>query len=75
MRLGRLHDVLAGYVERGTVPGLVSLVSRRGEVHVEALGRQAIDGEPMRRDTIFRVFSLTKPITAAAASCSRWATW
>jgi CubicO group peptidase (beta-lactamase class C family) len=66
-RLGRMHDVLAGHVERGAVPGLVALVSRRGEVHVQAIGRQAIDGEPMRRDTISRVFSLTKPVTAAAA--------
>jgi hypothetical protein len=37
-RLGRLRDVMAGHVERGEVPGLVTLVSRRGEVHVEAIG-------------------------------------
>ncbi len=50
------------------MPGLVTLVSRRGEVHVDAIGTKAIGGnEPMRRDTIFRVASLTKPITAAAA--------
>lgn len=65
-RLGRMRDVLAGHVERGAAPGLVALVSRRGEVHVETIGRQAIDGAPMRRDTIFRIFSLTKPIVAAA---------
>jgi len=34
--LGRMHDVMAGYVERGDVPGIVTLVSRRGEVHVDA---------------------------------------
>jgi hypothetical protein len=33
-RLGRMRDVMAGYVERGEVPGIVTLVSRRGEVHV-----------------------------------------
>src|SRR5687767_3748772 len=67
-RLGRMSDVLAGHVERGAVPGLVALISRRGEVHVEAIGSMATDGaEPMRRDTIFRVASLTKPIVAAAA--------
>src|SRR5437879_5901680 len=66
-RLGRMHDVMAGYVERGDVPGLVTLVSRRGEVHVDALGTTAVGGrDPMRRDTIFRIASLTKPITAAA---------
>jgi CubicO group peptidase (beta-lactamase class C family) len=67
-RLGRMHDVMAGYVERGDVPGLVTLVSRRGEVHVDALGTMAVGGrDPMRCDTIFRIASMTKPITAAAA--------
>ena len=67
-RLGRMHDVMAGYVERGEVPGLVTLVSRRGEVHVDALGTRRIGGsDPMRRDTIFRITSMTKPITAVAA--------
>src|SRR5436305_3748070 len=66
-RLGRMHDVMAGYVERGDVPGLVTLVSRRGEVHVDAIGMKAFAGlDPMRRDTIFRISSMTKPITAAA---------
>ena len=67
-RLTGMHDVMAGYVGRGEVPGLVTLVSRRGEVHVDAIGMKALGGsEPMRRDTIFRIASLTKPITAAAA--------
>src|SRR5438067_587134 len=67
-RLGRLHEVMAGYVERGVVPGLVALVSRRGETHVDVLGSMAVHGtDPMRRDTLFRIASLTKPITAAAA--------
>jgi CubicO group peptidase (beta-lactamase class C family) len=67
-RLGRLHDVMTGHVERGALPGLVTLVSRRGEVHVEAIGTKAIGGDsPMRRDTIFRISSMTKPVTAAAA--------
>ena len=65
-RLARMHDVMAGHVERGDVPGLVTLISRRGEVHADALGKQAIGGDPMRRDTIFRIASLSKPITAAA---------
>jgi CubicO group peptidase (beta-lactamase class C family) len=61
-RLGRLHDVMAGHVERGDVPGVVTLVSRRGETHVDAIGSTAIDGaDPMRRDTIFRITSMTNP--------------
>jgi CubicO group peptidase (beta-lactamase class C family) len=64
---------MAGYVERGEVPGIVTLVSRRGETHVDALGVKSIEsGEtlgsgPMQRDTVFRIASLTKPVTAAAA--------
>ena len=66
-RLGRMHEVMAGYVERGEVPGLVTLVSRRGEVHVDAIGMKAVsDSDPIRRDTIFRISSMTKPITATA---------
>ena len=50
------------------MPGLVALVSRRGETHVEAVGRQSFESDaPMRRDTIFRIASMTKPVTAAAA--------
>src|ERR1700748_1474224 len=67
-RLRRLHEVMTGYVERGEVPGLVTLVARGGEGHVDAIGAMAAGSEePMRRDTIFRISSMTKPITAAAA--------
>jgi hypothetical protein len=60
--LARFHDVMAGHVERGSVPGLVALVARQGRVHVEVLGTKAIgDAEPLRRDAIFRIASLTSP--------------
>ena len=65
--LGRLHDAMASHVERLEVPGLVTLVARRGEVHADAVGAKTVGGDPMRRDTIFRVSSLTKPVAAAAA--------
>jgi len=66
-RLRRMHDVMAGHVERGDLPGLVTLVSRRGEVHVDAIGMKTLGGsDPMRRDTIFRIASMTKPVSAAA---------
>jgi len=66
-RLARMHDVMAGYVARGDVPGIVTLVGRRGEVHVDAIGTKALGGgDAIRRDTIFRIASLTKPIAAAA---------
>ncbi len=67
-RLRRMHDVMAAQIEAGDMPGVVTLVSRRGETHVDAIGMQAFGGAaPMRRDTIFRIASLTKPVTAAAA--------
>ena len=65
--LARMHDALAGHIERGELPGLVAVVSRHGETHVDALGTmKAGGGEPIRRDTIFRISSMSKPITAAA---------
>lgn len=67
-RLARMHDVMAGHVERAARPGLITVVSRRGEAHVECIGSRTIDGnQPMARDTIFRISSMTKPVTAVAA--------
>lgn len=67
-RLARLRAGLERYVERGEVSGVVALVSRRGATHVEVLGWQDRERRaPMRRDSLFRIASLTKPITAAAA--------
>src|SRR5438045_2789989 len=66
-RLARMHDVLAGYVARGEVPGIVALVHRRGQTHVDAIGTLTLGGSaPVRRDTIFRISSMTKPVTAVA---------
>lgn len=67
-RLNSMHDIMAAHVARGAMPGLVTLISRRGETHVDPIGMQAVGGsEPMRANTIFRIASITKPITAVAA--------
>src|SRR5260221_8493924 len=67
-RLGRLGHVMRAHAERGTIAGAVVLVSRGDEVHAEAVGVMDLEtGAPMRRDTIFRIASMSKPITAAAA--------
>lgn len=67
-RLARMHDTLLRHVDRGRLPGLVALIGRRGAEHVDAIGALAFDRKaPMRRDTIFRLASVTKPITAVAA--------
>jgi len=66
--LKRMRQDLARHVDAGELCGLVALVSRAGETRVEAIGTMAIGGTaPMARDTIFRIASITKPITAAAA--------
>jgi CubicO group peptidase (beta-lactamase class C family) len=65
--LGRLHARLAEYVDHGTVPGLAALVARGADVHVEVLGLPALGAvTPLRRDAIFRIASLSKPIAGAA---------
>jgi CubicO group peptidase (beta-lactamase class C family) len=65
-RLGRLHNALAAHVGANDIPGLVALVSRGDQVHVKAFGVQSIGGSAMRRNTIFRIASMTKPVIAAA---------
>lgn len=67
-RLQRMHDVLVRHVDNGTLPGLVTLISRRGETYVDVIGTHGLDRyKPMQRDTIFRIASMTKPVTAVAA--------
>jgi CubicO group peptidase (beta-lactamase class C family) len=65
--LGRLHDAMAARVDSGGLPGLVTLVARGDQVHVDCIGGKAFgSAEPMRRDTLFRIGSMTKPVLAAA---------
>jgi CubicO group peptidase (beta-lactamase class C family) len=67
-RLDRMRTVMQGYLDRGEIPGIVTLVSRRGDSHAEAFGSLTLGGTlAMRPDTIFRISSVTKPITAVAA--------
>ncbi len=67
-RLTRMHQVMADHVAKGTVAGLVTLLSRRGETVVDTIGCQDLTRQDaMRRDTIFRIASMTKPIAAVAA--------
>ena len=67
-RLERMHAALRRHVDSGVLPGLVALVAHRGREHVETIGTMAFGGDvPMRRDTIFRLASMAKPVTAVAA--------
>jgi CubicO group peptidase (beta-lactamase class C family) len=66
-KVAELHMAMTCYVERGEIPGIVTLAARGDEIHVDAVGIKIIGEEgPMRRDTIFRIASITKPIAAAA---------
>jgi CubicO group peptidase (beta-lactamase class C family) len=63
-----LHDGLAAHIARGDLPGVVWLVMRGGEIHAGVLGAlRAGSPGPMRRDTLFRISSMTKPMVAAVA--------
>ena len=66
MEFELLRDVVARHVGDTNVPGLVVLAAHGEEAHAEALGHLAIGGPPVRRDSLFRIASTTKPITAAA---------
>ncbi len=62
----RLHEVAQRHVGDEQVPGMVALVARGDAVHAEVLGTMAVGGGPVTRDSIFRISSDSKPITAAA---------
>src|SRR3954471_6342862 len=67
IRLARVTDTLARHVEQGAAPGLAAVVCRRGVGGVEVVGTSAVGGtKPVERNSIFRIASMTKPITAVA---------
>ena len=61
----RLEEIVETAVARGDAPGVVAAVGRGGEGYVAAAGVMAVGGPPMRPDTLFRIASITKPVTAA----------
>ncbi len=67
-RLKRIDSVMQRYVDQRILAGIVTLVARRGHVvHFEKFGFQDIKtSKPMELDTIFRIYSMTKPITSVA---------
>ena len=68
-RLARVDDLARRYVDGGKLAGTVTLVARRGQVaHFEAHGQRNVEAnKPMERDTLFRIYSMTKPVTTVAA--------
>jgi CubicO group peptidase (beta-lactamase class C family) len=63
--LARIDQIVENAVEQGQAPGVVAAAARGDSVHVATAGVMAVGGAPMRRDTLFRITSNTKPITAA----------
>jgi CubicO group peptidase (beta-lactamase class C family) len=68
--LAKIDDFLRGIVEAGRLAGVVTLVARHGKtVHTSTIGQKDLEaGAPVAMDTIFRIFSMTKPVTGVAMS-------
>src|SRR6202043_1452321 len=66
IRLQRMSDAFRREIDKGTVPGVTVMVARRGKIGwFEALGRQSpAASAPMALNSIFRIFSMTKPIVS-----------
>ncbi len=68
-RLKQIKDITQQYVDEGKLAGVITMVARHGKlVHFETVGqRGADDDRPLEKDALFRIYSMTKPITAVAA--------
>ena len=67
-RLSRINNLMKRYVESGKLAGTVTCVARRGQVaHLDSVGYQNLETKtPMSPDSIFRIYSMTKPIASLA---------
>jgi CubicO group peptidase (beta-lactamase class C family) len=67
-RLGRITEMMKRHIAAGEISGGVTLVARRGRIaHLEALGAMDMESKkPMAKDAVFRIASMTKPVTGAA---------
>ncbi len=68
-RLDRVADYLKAYVDSGKLPGYLVVVSRRGQpAYLHRYGLRDVEAQaPVKEDTIFRIYSMSKPITSVAA--------
>ena len=67
-RLDRIRPVMQSYVDKGNLPGFLTVVARKGKiVHFEPIGMRDVENaKPVEADTIFRIYSMSKPITSVA---------
>lgn len=67
-RLGRINVVMQRYVDEGKYAGILTMIARRGQIaHLDCFGMMDVEaGKPMQPDAIFRIYSMSKPITSVA---------
>jgi len=67
-RLNRINDFTSSYIDQGKLVGTISAVSRRNQlVYFQCSGQMDLEtGRPMQEDAIFRIYSMTKPVTSIA---------
>jgi CubicO group peptidase (beta-lactamase class C family) len=67
-RLERIRPAMQSFIDQGKLPGIVTMIARRGQVvHAECFGWRDIEAKkPVQLDTLFPIFSMTKPVTATA---------
>ena len=67
-RLDRIAPALSKYVTTGRIPGLITAVARKGKVvHFETQGFADVENSiPLKKDSLFRIYSMSKPITGVA---------
>ncbi|MFL7791378.1 MAG: serine hydrolase domain-containing protein, partial [Anaerolineae bacterium] len=68
-RLGRINAVMQRAIDEGKCAGILTMVARRGQiVHLDCFGMMDVEADkPMQPDAIFRIYSMSKPITSVAA--------
>ena len=68
-RLERLNEIAEQYISSGKLPNVITMVNRGGRiVHFNVAGQRGIDdATPIKADDLFRIYSMTKPITSVAA--------
>ena len=67
-QLEEISPVLQGYVDKGQLPGFLTVIARKGKIaHFETIGLHDVENKkPVEPDTIFRIYSMSKPITSVA---------
>jgi CubicO group peptidase (beta-lactamase class C family) len=68
-RLGHINAVMKRYIDEGQYAGILAMIARRGQIaHLDCFGKMDVEaGKPMQPDTIFRIYSMSKPVTSVAA--------